>query len=157
MALPSRVEEHDTNAELHLLLVQIADELYAIPSPKVREVVRYRSFTPVPGAPPTLPGILNHRGAILPVIEVRLLLGLAAAMVTRATRFVMASHDDTDLALLVDSVLDLIILPTATVEALPNALDPARARFLNGVIQYNDQPVALLDIAEVIAGLRDWS
>jgi purine-binding chemotaxis protein CheW len=144
----------DAPALLDVLLIQLAGEFYGLPSASVREVLRYRAYTPVPGAPPTMPGILSQRGTILPVVELRPLLGLKIADVTRTTRLVVVAHGDIDLALLVESVLDLAALPAETVEPLPAALDPARARFLRGLARHDQQPVALLDLDEIIAGLR---
>lgn len=140
-----------------VLLVRLADEIYALPSAGVREVARHRPITPVPGAPPALPGILNQRGTILPVIDPRLLLGLVQSPVTRSTRLVAMTHEEIDMALLVDGVLDLVALPSDTVEPVPAALDPARARMLRGVARHEDMPVILLDLGELIALVRDWT
>jgi purine-binding chemotaxis protein CheW len=141
-------------ASLDLLLVRIAAELYALPSGSVREVIRYRAYTPIPGAPPVLPGILSQRGAILPVVVVHSLLGLDTAPPTRASRLVFVSHGEIDMALLVEAVLDLVALPVEAIEPVPAALDPARARLLRGIGQYEQQPVALLNLDELIAALR---
>jgi purine-binding chemotaxis protein CheW len=148
--------EKDTAAPatIDVLLLRFAGELYGVPSASVREVVRYRAYTPVPGAPPSLPGILSQRGTILPVVELRPLLGLAIAPLTRAARLVIVAHQDIEMALLVEAVLDLAGLPADTLEPLPAALDPARARFLRGIARHEQQPVALLDLDELIAGLR---
>jgi chemotaxis signal transduction protein len=67
---------------------------------------------------------------------------------------VFASHNEIDMALLVERVRDLVELSAGTVDPLPTALDPARARYLRGVAHYEDQPVALLDLDELISGLR---
>jgi purine-binding chemotaxis protein CheW len=154
--LASNSADNQPNASetLDVLLIQLASELYALPSASVREVVRYREYTPVPGAPPVLPGILNQRGAILPVVDLPLLLGLESAPPTRTTRLVVMSHNEIDMALLAERVLDLVGLPASTIDPLPTALDPARARYLRGVVHYEDQPVALLDLNELISGLR---
>ena len=141
-------------ASIDVLLIELAGELYGISSNSVREVLRYRAHTPVPGAPPALPGILSQRGAILPVVELRPLLGLEIASITRATRLVFVTHQDIDMALLVEAVLDLAALPADSVEPLPAALDPARARFLRGIARHEQHPVALIDLDELIAGLR---
>jgi purine-binding chemotaxis protein CheW len=143
-----------TLATIDVLLIRLADELYGIPSASVREVVRYRAYTPVPGSPPSLPGILSQRGTILPVVEMRPLLGLTTVPVTRSARMVIVAHQEIDMALLVEAVLDLAVLPADTVQPLPAALDPARARFLRGIVDYEQQTVALLDLDELIAGLR---
>jgi purine-binding chemotaxis protein CheW len=148
--------EKDTAAlaTIDVLLLRLAGELYGVPSASVREVVRYRAYTPVPGSPPSLPGILSQRGVILPVVELRPLLGLAIATVTRADRLVIVAHQDIDMALHVESVLDLAALPAETHQPLPAALDPARARFLRGIVHHEQNPVMLLDLDELIAGLR---
>ena len=141
-------------ATIDVLLLRLASELYGVPSASVREVVRYRAYTPVPGSPPSLPGILSQRGTVLPVVELRPLLGLAMIPVTRAARLVIVTHQEIDMALLVEAVLDLAALPADTLQPLPAALDPARARFLRGIANYEQQPVALIDLDELIAGLR---
>jgi purine-binding chemotaxis protein CheW len=148
--------DNQSNASetLDVLLIELMGELYALPSASVREVIRYRAYTPVPGAPRVLPGILNQRGTILPVVDLALLLGLESAPPTRATRLVVASHNEIDMALLAERVRDLVELPASTIDPLPTALDPARARYLRGVVHYQDQPVALLDLNELISGLR---
>lgn len=141
-------------ATIDVLLLRLAGELYGIPSASVREVVRYRAYTPVPGSPPSLPGIMSQRGIVLPVVELRPLLGLAVVPITRAARLVIVAHQEIDMALLSEAVLDLAALPAETLQPLPSALDPARARFLRGIAEYEQEPVALLDLDELIAGLR---
>jgi purine-binding chemotaxis protein CheW len=141
--------------DLDVLLVQIEQELYALPSSSVREVARYRPWTIVPGAPMVLPGIINQRGMILPVVEARPLLGLEQPELTRSARYVVIVHNEIGLALLVESVLDLVTLPATNIEIVPAALDPTRARLLRGIIHYNEQPVGLFDIDELIASLRE--
>ena len=142
-------------ATIDVLLLQLAGELYGVPSASVREVVRYRAYTPVPGSPPSLPGIMSQRGTILPVVELRPLLGLAMVPITRAARLVIVAHQEIDLALLVEAVLDLAPLSADTLQPLPAALDPARARFLSGITSHDNQPIGLLDLDELIAGLRE--
>jgi purine-binding chemotaxis protein CheW len=140
-----------------MLLVTVAEETYAIAAGVVREVVRHRAITPVPGAPAALPGILSQRGAILPVVDMRLVLGFGQGSVSRATRIVIVAHPDGDLALLVDAVLDLVMLPPDMIEPPPPALDPARARFLRGVARLDEHYLIVIDLGELIAALRDWT
>jgi purine-binding chemotaxis protein CheW len=72
----------------------------------------------------------------------------------RATRYVILQHEDVDIALIVDAVLDLLELQPATFQPLPAALDPQRARLLHALVRLDDQPVALIDLAALIATLR---
>jgi purine-binding chemotaxis protein CheW len=151
------IAEHVQQSDQEVLLFRLERELYAIPSSSVREVARFRPWTPVPGAPAVLPGIISQRGMILPIVEPRPLLGLDQADFTRAARLVVVIHNDIAMALLVEAVLDLVALPAAAIEPVPAALDPARARFLRGVARHDEQPLGLLDLNELIAGLREKS
>lgn len=156
MAEPQPVSEQvEEPAELDVLLFRLDREYYALPSASVREVARHRPYTPVPGAPPTLPGIISQRGMILPVVDLHPLLGLAPIEVGRSARFVIAIHHDIGMALLADEVLDLAALSSEAVEPVPAALEPARARFLRGIARYEDHPVGLINPDELIAGLRE--
>lgn len=145
----------DEHPDLEVLLLRLDRELYAVPSASVREVARYRAFTPVPGAPPALPGIISQRGMILPIVEPHPLLGFAQFESTRSARLVVIIHNEIGMALVADEVLDLIALSSSTLEPVPTVLDPARARFLRGVIHDNGRPVGLIDLDELIAGLRE--
>lgn len=143
-------------AEAHdFLVVRAADELYALPGAAVREVMRWRAPTPVPGAPPVIPGIISQRGVVLPVVDLRLALGLAAAPPGRAARLVVAQHEAADMALFVDAVVDLVRLAPADRAAPPAGLDAARARLLAAVARYGDSPLAVLNLAALVAALQE--
>jgi purine-binding chemotaxis protein CheW len=136
------------------LLLRLGEEVYGVTGTCVREITRWHAPTTVPGAPPALPGIINQRGFVMPVVNVRPLLGLPDDTPNRATRYVILQHEDVDIALIVDAVLDLLELQPATFQPLPAALDPQRARLLHALVRLDDQPVALIDLAALIATLR---
>ena len=158
MQVPVNIERAPDNSVpsvvFDMLLLQLGGELFAIPSNSVREVLRYRAYTPVPGAPPILPGIMNHRGLIIPIVNLYSLLGITEPPIERSTRLILVNYNDIDLALLVEAVLDLVSISSDTIEPLPMALDPARARFLRGITQASQRPIALFDLDELLAGLQ---
>jgi purine-binding chemotaxis protein CheW len=137
------------------LVVRAADELFALPGPAVREVARWRAPTPVPGAPPVIPGIISQRGVVLPVVDLRLALGLAAAPPERAARLVVLQHEAVDLALFVDAVLDLVPIAPADRAPPPAGLDPSRARLLAAVARHDGRPLALLNLAALVAAVQE--
>lgn len=132
------------------LLVQLGDERYALPPGVVREVARLGPITPVPGTPPALPGIISRHGAVLPVVDLRPLLGLATAPPTRASRLVVAQQGEDALALLVDAALDLVRIPAAAFGPLPPSLDPGRGALLAGLAEHDGQPLMQLDLAALL-------
>lgn len=144
--------QHDAQT---FLALQLADELYALSGHCVREITRWRMPTVVPGTPASLPGIINQRGSILPVVVPHVLLGLSAPDgPERTTRYVIARHDDTELALLVDAVLDLVDLPADQIEPLPDSFDPQRSRLLQGLSRFETHPLALLDLPALTSLLQ---
>ncbi len=142
---------------LNWLFFQLASEHYAILSPCVREITRCRLVTPVPGAPAVLPGVINHRGLILPVVDLRVLIGLREDDLTRSARLVIIQHNDVDAALLVDAVFDLVTLPIGAIEPVPAGLDPARSALLRGVAQHEERTIALFETDALITRLREYS
>lgn len=148
------VEPADQQRLLSLLLFQIGRETYAVASEHVREISRYRPYTAVPGAPPALPGVMSLRGAIVPVVEPRLLLGLPEQPLTCAARLVLVSYEEVLLALIVEAVSDLVDLPACDEQPAPGVLEPARAALIRGVVRYGDRPAALIDLGALINTLR---
>lgn len=136
------------------LLFRLGDECYALPSEHVRELSRWREPTPVPGAPPVMPGIINQRGLVLPVVRLGLLLGLSDTAPDRTTRYIYAQHADIALALLIDEVIDLVPLAPATFEAVPPTLSPRHGRLFQGIARRDGNPIVLLNLAEIVAALR---
>ncbi len=145
----------DSTATITVLLLSLGGETYALPGGAVREVMRYSPPLPVPGAPASLPGIISQRGAVLPVADLRPLLQLAATPPDKATRLVVAQHDDVSLALIADAVSDLVELPEIALEPPPSGLDAARSRLLRATAQHDGRLVALLDLEAVVVALRD--
>lgn len=149
------IPEEARNYEISsFLLLRVGDEYYALPSACVSEIARWRMPTPVPGAPAVLPGIINHRGVVLPVVHLALLLGLPETEAGRSTRYLIARHGEVDLALLVDAIIDMVNLPEADREPLPTTLNPQQARLLIAITRLDDLPVALLDLAEIVTLAR---
>jgi len=135
-----------------LLLCMLTDEHYALPMSIVREVLRWRTPTAIPGTPPTIIGVIHQRGVVLPIVDVRPLLGLATPAPTRSTRVIVIEQNGTQAGIISDAVADIVYVEPAAIEP-PSALPSAQAHFLSGVVFYEDQPVALLHVPAVFAAV----
>lgn len=144
--------EHDATS---YLLINLGSELYAIQGTSVREIARWREAVPVPGAPALLPGIINQRGVVLPVVDMRVLFNFPDTPPDRATRYVIINHDEVDMALLVDSVTDLITLAASDQEPPPTGLDQQQAHLLQAVAHWENRLVGLLDPGAIITTLQE--
>ncbi|GIV97673.1 MAG: hypothetical protein KatS3mg057_2330 [Herpetosiphonaceae bacterium] len=133
-----------------VLLVRLGDEWFALPATYVREVVRWREPTPVPGSPPALLGVLNLRGMILALIDLRFLLNVQPSPPARSTRLVTVESAEYNAALLVDEVRDLLDLDSAEREAPP----AGSSRFIAGLLPTELGRAGLLDLAAIFEAIR---
>lgn len=151
-ATPVLVPEEEQHGDpAASLIVRTGVELYALPGACIREVTRWRAPTPVPGAPAVIPGIINQRGSIVPVVDLRIALGLPASAPERSTRFVVLHHETMLLALLVDAVIDLVLLDEDTFEPPP----AGRVRLLVAVSRYQQRPLGVIDPGALIAAVQE--
>jgi purine-binding chemotaxis protein CheW len=137
---------------LSLLIVTLADERYALPVDAVREVLRWRAPTPIPGAPLSVAGVLHHRGTVLPVIDARAMLGLPTPSETRATRLLVVEAGDIRAAIICDAVADITAIDAEAIES-PASLSQAGAALVRGVLFDSGRPVTILEPAAIRAAL----
>jgi purine-binding chemotaxis protein CheW len=136
-----------------LLVCTLVDERYALPMGIVREVIRWRTPTLVPGTPDTIIGVIHHRGIVLPILDIRPLLGLTTPSNTRSTRLLVTEQDGTHAAVICDAVVDIVEVDAETLEPPPTSLAAAQAGYVNSVFYHQHRPVACIQIAAILATL----
>jgi purine-binding chemotaxis protein CheW len=141
------VPESPADEGRRLLAIRLDGTPYAIPIESVREIVRLRPMTPVPGAPPAVCGVISLRGDIVEVIDLRVRLGLAVGATGRASRIVTVSAAVGQLAgLLVDAVEEVVIAePGAFRPATGGESGPVESLCLRG-----DRFLSLIDLDQVM-------
>ena len=144
-AAPAPIER-----ELHLVVFQLGAEEFAVPIAVVREVVRVGDITRVPHAPGHIRGVMNLRGRILPVVELRSRLGLEPAVVTPRSRVVVADVRGRTLGLLVDGVARVIKLSEREVAAPPDEVRAAGSDAITGVARIKERLLLLLELDRIL-------
>lgn len=134
------------------VVLRFAGARYAVDMAAVAEVVSVPALTRVPGSPPWLSGVVNWRGRVLPVVDLRPLVGAPLAPLPTSARLVVLSVDDIELALVADLVPGLLDCATEAVEPLPATVPGGIGPLVRGVVDH-DGPVALLD-ADAVVRLR---
>jgi purine-binding chemotaxis protein CheW len=135
-----------------LLAIAVGGEIYGIPTEAVREIIRVGDVTEVPRTPAYLLGVISVRGAITPVIDLRLRLGFAAAPPGRTARIVIVEVEGQRFGLRVEDVLGLERFRVADIEPAPAIFGAGRGgveRHLRGVgraIERADRIVIFLDL-----------
>ncbi len=130
-------------------------EVFAVDVAKVREILDFTPATKVPATPDFMRGIINVRGNVVPVVDMRLKFGMSATEKTVDTCIVimeMAFEEDTTvLGALVDSVQEVFELEASLIEPPPRMGAGYRAEFIKGIGKHNDSLIMILDIDRVFS------
>ena len=131
-------------AGLHLVFY-LDDLVYGVPVSSVREILPMVEITPVPNAPTLVRGVVNLRGTIIPVIDIRRKLKLSERLPDAHTCLVVADAPGRPFAFLADRVTDCLELEDVSLPEDAGALPPER-RFIRGMGQHGGQIIVLLDL-----------
>jgi purine-binding chemotaxis protein CheW len=129
----------------------LASEEYAVDILRVREIRGLCAITPFPGAPPHVQGVMNLRGAVVPVIDLRLALGLPRIEYGKFTVIVVLSVQDRTLGFVVDSVCDVVSLAPGDIEGAPELGARVDGAMVSGIARVQGRFVVLLDPDRVAA------
>ena len=132
------------------IVVRLGSGRFAVPMTNVAEVGRVPSLTRVPGLPSWVAGAANWRGRIMPVLDLRLLLGAHTAHAERSSRILVLATASATVGLLVDEVLATTVIASDEMAAFPASLPVAAAGLLGGQLARSDGPVAVLDVDAVM-------
>ena len=130
---------------------ELAGESYAIALAQVREVGPLHDLTPVPGTPPFVLGIINLRGEIRTVIDLKKFFDLPDAGITQLNRILLIQHDDLQLGILADAIRGVRHIPLADLQPGLPTLTDIRADYLRGV---TGDRLVVLDAARILADPR---
>ncbi len=138
------------------LTFKLADEEYGLEILKVREIIGLMNITVVPRTPRYIRGVINLRGKIIPVVDLRVKFGMEGTADTELTCIVVvdAPRDDTmiQMGILVDSVSEVLDIVTEEIEPPPSFGNCVNATFILGVAKRGDDVKILLNIDEVLNG-----
>ena len=137
--------------ERQLVVFQLGAELYGVDIARVHEIIRLQTITRVPRAPSFVEGVINLRGKVIPVVDLRRRFGLPTAEHTRATRTVVVEIGDQVVGIIVDSVSEVLRVNTSTVEPPSPVVAGIDSEYLHGIAKLPERLVILLDLDRVLA------
>jgi purine-binding chemotaxis protein CheW len=146
-ALVPVAEEVAKAADLFVVF-KVGEVDYALPAREVLQMESYTGATVVPGAPPFVAGLIQLRGRVVPVIDLRRRFGLAPSEPTLESRVVVVEKDGRAVALLADTAREVVRLGEAEQSAPPRLVDAGG--FVRAVVQRKDRTILVLDFARVV-------
>ena len=136
---------------LEIATFSVGENLIGVDIRQVQEINRNMSIARVPHVPPKVRGVINLRGEVVTVIDLRVVLGLEPIGVTRMTRNIVLSSGGERIGLLVDSISDVVTASSADIVDAPGNLSGVDGRFFRGVLKRDGELLLVLDVDEVLA------
>lgn len=137
------------------LTFMLGGETYAMGILSIKEIIEYGDLTEVPRMPAFIRGVINLRGAVVPVIDLSVRFGKAATTVTRRTSIVIVEivtgDEAQDVGVMVDAVNAVLDIPPQDIEPPPSFGSQIRADFISGMGKVNGKFVIILDIQQVLS------
>ncbi|GAB4089916.1 chemotaxis protein CheW [Hydrogenophaga soli] len=157
------LSQADADQQQQYLTFSLGEEMFAIGILAIREILEYGQLTEVPMTPPFIRGVINLRGAVVPVIDLSVRFGRQARAVSKRTCIViietevMGSHDadgprqTQQMGVVVDAVSEVLEIPTAEIEPPPAFGARIRTDFIRGMGKVAGKFVVILDVARVLS------
>ena len=136
-----------------LVVFQLHDHEYALPASRVGEVLRMVALTPVPEAPVWLPGVLNLRGFVIPVVDLRTRLGMPGAPYALNTPIIVVNGQNRRLGLIADAMVDVVALPASALEYFERAGTDLSA--VVALARTGNRVMLVLDADRLLAGVPE--
>lgn len=143
--------EGQKDDDLQIVTFRVGEEDFSVSILKVQEIIRMSAITKVPRSPEFVEGVINLRGNVIPVIDLRKRFGLPEAERNSDTRTIVVDCGGKVVGLIVDSVTEVLRLSKATVEAPPDIVGGVDSDYISGVGKLDDRLVILLDIDKVLS------
>jgi purine-binding chemotaxis protein CheW len=149
---PAREEKKPVEATEHLVTFILGNEEYGLDVRLVQEVIRLTEITPVPRAPDFVKGVINLRGRIIPVVDLKRKLAIGEVDASaRTARVVVARLRDRLVGLLVDGASQVLKVPVSLIEPAPEEVLEVDADYIRGVAKLANRLVILMDLARVLS------
>ena len=140
----------DTTDGSQFLTFQLGDEVYGVDILRVQEIKGYTTVTKIPNQPSYIKGVMNLRGTIVPIIELRTKIGMETIDYTAHTVIVVVVVQDRIMGFVVDSVSDVLNISKQDIQAPPEFGTKVDVSFLNGIAKCGMNLVALLNIDRLL-------
>ncbi|MDQ6943982.1 MAG: chemotaxis protein CheW [Candidatus Eremiobacteraeota bacterium] len=137
---------------IQVVSFKLGSEEYGVDIAQVQEINRMVAVTHVPRAPQFMEGVINLRGQLIPIIDLRARFGMQRAEHTKNTRIVVTEIGAKRVGMVVDSVSEVLRLPVDQIEDAPEMLTGVDTEYIRGVGKIEDRLIILLDLARIISG-----
>jgi purine-binding chemotaxis protein CheW len=142
---PLQVVHAEDNLEL--LAFRLSSEVYAVESQYVREVYPLKDFTHLPGTPPFVLGIINMRGQIFSIVDLKKFFDLPKKGLGQLNKLIILHDEKMEFAILADDILGIQSIPLSAIQPAPPTVSGIGAQYLRGI---TDERIIILDTGKIL-------
>jgi len=144
------LDQKEIVSEVKVIVFRLQDEEYGVEVNQVRSIERLEHITRVPRTPKFVKGVINLRGIVTPIINLRSRFGLEEIDYTESTRIIIVAVGELEVGLIVDSANDVIDIPVNAIEPPPEVVGGVEAAYLRGVAKLEKRLLILLNLDKVL-------
>lgn len=140
----------ELNTDYKVIVFQLMDKEYGIPVSQVRSIEKIGHITRVPGTVPFVKGVINLRGVVTPIIDLRLRFDLEEIEYSESTRAIIVTINEMDVGLIVDAANDVIDISPKAIEPPPEVVGTVEVDYIKGVVKLEKRLLILIDLETVL-------
>jgi len=144
------VNKNENDEILQLVSFKIGSEEFGVDILKVQEINRMLQITKVPNTPDFIEGVINLRGRVIPVIDLRVKLNMTKKEHDKQTRIIVVELEDKTVGFLVDEVSEVLRIPKSITEAPPELVANVNSEYITAVGKLEDRLIILLDLEKAL-------
>jgi len=144
-------DEKVLRQEIQLACFRIGSELYALDIMRIKEIIRPQKLTPIPKAPSFIEGVINLRGVVIPVADLRKRFDQPISEANRKNRIVVCSLTGRIIGLMVDEVTEVKRFGRQEIAPAPQFIDGPEANYFLGVARRDEDLIMLIDLEKVLS------
>lgn len=136
--------------DLHIVGFRVGSETFGVPISMVHEIVRVPAITAVPESPDCVEGVINLRGRIIPVVDLRKRFGEKTITAGKKNRILVAEVDSKMIGLVVDAASEVLKIPPSDVDPPPNVFEEGEVNYVTGVGKLGGRLIIMVDLTRIL-------
>ncbi len=137
--------------ENQIVIFDLCDESFGVDIAAVESIIKMQPITRMPHAPEFVEGLINLRGKVLPVIDLRARFDLTARATDKNSRIIVVTVNETEVGMIVDGVSEVLTISEETIEETPSIATTIASNFITGIAKIDQRLVILLDLERVLS------
>ncbi|WP_289136441.1 chemotaxis protein CheW [uncultured Brevibacillus sp.] len=145
------LDQKEIVSEVKVIVFRLKDEEYGVEVDQVKSIEKLEHITRVPRTPKFVKGVINLRGVVTPIIDLRNRFSLEDSEYSEATRIIIVAVGELEVGLIVDAANDVIDIPVNAIEPPPEVVGGVEAAYLRGVAKLDRRLLILLNLDKVLS------